>query len=136
MITTAAVAKVVAGTMLAGGAVAGVGAVEHCPVGEVFANGGCGKVVQTLPDEKRQGTGTISAVTVDVDFRNGDGERTNSGISTEDQFEWLGGKKPGRDGDGELIEVRQITQGKGGWGPLYQGWIPVKYTQIPQMFNG
>ena len=130
----AAVAKVVAGAVLAGGAVAGVGATTHCNPGEVLIGGSCGKVTGTMPDETR-GTGVTSAVTVDVDFRDTNGNRTNSGISTQDQFEWLGGKKQGKGGDGTLIEVKQITHGKGGWGPAYKGWIPVKFTQIPGMFK-
>lgn len=82
-----------------------------------------------------QGT-SISSVTpgVGVDFRDDNGNRTSSGLSNQDQFEYLNAKKPGKNGDGTLIKVKQITKGKGGWGSMYIGWIPVKYTQIPSMF--
>lgn len=132
----AAAIKVAAGALAAGGiTVTGVSATGHCSPGQVVTSFGCGTVTQTLPDESRQGTGVTSAVTVDVDFRDAGGSRTDSGISHNDVFEWLGGRKPGKNGDGTLIEVKQVTHGKGGWGPAYIGWIPEKYTQAPMMFH-
>ena len=134
-----AVAKTVAGAVLAGGATLGVGvAVKDCPAGQEMSVMGCAKV--THHPSGRKGTGTHSAVDgrkapSGVDLRDGNGNRTTSGLGPDDQFEWLGGKKPGKNGDGTLIEVKQVTTGKGGWGPLYEGWIPVKFTQIPSMFN-
>lgn len=125
--------KAAAGVLVAGGAVVGVGTTGHCPSGETHTVFGCAKVT-TAPDEST-GTGTISAVTVNVSFRDEGGNKTGSGISTEDQFQWLGQKKPGKNGDGTLIKVKQITHGKGGWGPLYEGWIPVKFTQAPALFG-
>lgn len=127
-------ASVVASVVVAGGAVVGVGAAKDCPAGQDATLFGCA-VVTTAPDEVKQGTNVNSAVTVDVDFRDAQGNRTSSGMGNEDQFQWLGGKKPGKNGDGALIQVRQLTRGQGGWGPLYEGWIPVKYTQIPSMFR-
>jgi hypothetical protein len=132
MIQAAAV-KIAAGALIASGVV-GVSAAEHCKLGEVATSLGCGKVTQTLPDETKGGS-TTSAVTVPVDFRDADGNRTSSGLGVNDQFHWLGGKKQGKNGDGLLIEIRQTTHGGGGWGPLYEGWIPVKFTQIPSMFH-
>lgn len=131
----AAVAKVAAGAVLASGAVVGVNAAESCPAGQEATILGCASVTQ-YPDETiRQDTGKRSAVVVNVSFRDANGHKTNSGISTEDQFVWLGGKKQGKNGDGMLIEVEQVTHGKGGWGPLYRGWIPAKYTQLPSMWS-
>lgn len=137
MIFETAAAKVAATAVLAGSATLGVGvAATDCPAGQEVTIMGCGKVTQTVPDETiRRGTGTISATTVNVDFRDENGNRTSSGMGTGDQFEWLGGRKPGKNGDGTLIEVKQTTTGKGGWGDRYEGWIPAKYTQIPSMFN-
>lgn len=133
MIQAAAI-KVAAGALAATGVV-GVSAAEQCKVGEVLTSFGCGNVT-TAPDEShRRGTGSTSAVTTAVTFRDARGNRTGSGLGIEDQFEWLGSKKQGKNGDGPLIEVRQITHGKGGWGPLYEGWIPAKYTQIPSMWD-
>jgi hypothetical protein len=136
MIFETAAAKAAATAVLAGSATLGVGvAASDCPSGQEMTVWGCA-VVKTAPDETiRRGTGTISATTVAVTFRDENGNRTDSGLGAEDQFEWLGGRKPGKNGDGQLIEVKQITTGKGGWGSLYQGWIPAKYTQIPSMFN-
>lgn len=131
----AAVAKVAATAVLAGGAVAGVSATESCPAGQEATLFGCATVTHHPDEENRRDTGITSAVTVNVSFRDNHGNKTDSGISTEDQFKWLGGKKLGKNGDGMLIEVEQTTEGKGGWGSLYQGWIPVKYTQIPSMFK-
>ncbi len=93
--------------------------------------------VTTCPDVTTFRTTVISSVTpaVGVDFRNDDGDRTASGLSSHDQFRFLHLTKEGKGGDGLLIKVRQTTQGKGGWGPLYEGWIPAKYTQIPSMFG-
>lgn len=136
MIFETAAAKAVATTVLAGSATLGVGvAANDCPSGQEMTIWGCA-VVETAPDETiRRGTGTISATTVAVTFRDGNGNRTDSGLGAADQFEWLGGRKQGKNGDGQLIEVKQITTGKGGWGPRYEGWIPAKYTQIPSMFD-
>lgn len=132
----AVAAKVALGALAAGGlTVGGVSATEHCSPGQVLTSFGCGTVTATAPDTVRGGTGITSATTVNVDFRDSRGNRTTSGISTQDQFEWLGGKKQGKDGDGTLIEVQQTTEHKGGWGPLYKGWIPMKYTQAPVMFK-
>lgn len=80
---------------------------------------------------------TISFVTpaVGVDFRDDNGNRTASGLSSNDQFEYLGEKRAGVNGDGTLIRIRQITTGKGGWGSRYEGWIPVKYTSVPSLFD-
>ncbi|MFE0472539.1 hypothetical protein ACFW2V_13085 [Streptomyces sp. NPDC058947] len=131
-----ATAAKIAGAVLVGGATLGVGAATtDCPTGQEMTVMGCAKVTDYEDETVQQGTGSHSAVTVDVTFRDDQGNRTTSGMSSQDQFEWLGGKKPGKNGDGMLIEVKQISRGKGGWGPLYQGWIPVKYTHIPRMFD-
>ena len=97
-----------------------------------------GSVLATAPAASADGIDTVSSVTpsVGVDFRDDHGNRTSSGLSNRDQFEYLNARRQGRSGDGMLIKVRQITHGKGGWGPLYTGWIPVKYTQLPSMFKG
>lgn len=133
-----AAGKLVAGALLAGGVtVTGVAATSDCPAGQEKTVFGCAEVQHYEGETVQRGTGKISAVTPSqgVTLRDKNGNRTGSGLSNQDQFEWLGGKKPGKNGDGVLIEVKQITQGKGGWGSDYIGWIPVKYTQAPQMFN-
>lgn len=130
--------KVAAGVLAAGAVTGGaVQIADGCPAGQDMTVFGCAKV-QGYPDQSSSsGTNIRSSITPagGVDFRDSRGNRTGSGISNEDQFEWLGGKKPGKNGDGTLIEVKQVTHGKGGWGPLYQGWIPVKFTQLPSMFK-
>jgi hypothetical protein len=135
MLFETAAAKVAAGALLAGGVTFGGVAASDCPTGQEMTVMGCATVKNYDDETIRQGTGSTSFVTVDVDFRDNDGNRTSSGMSNQDQFEWLGGKKPGKNGDGMLIEVKQISTGKGGWGSLYQGWIPVKFTSAPRMFN-
>jgi hypothetical protein len=92
---------------------------------------------QAAPAATSVDPNTTSAVTpaVGVDFRDDHGNRTTSGISNRDQFEYLGVQREGKNGDGTLIKVRQLTNGRGGWGKLYTGWIPVKYTQLPSMFK-
>lgn len=127
--------KVAAGALAAGGlTVGGASAVGHCSPGQVVTGFGCGTVKETAPDETRGGTIT-TAVTFDVNFRDDNGDRTSSGLGANDQFHYLGAKKMGKNGDGMLIKVKQTTTGQGGWGSLYEGWIPVKYTQLPSMFN-
>jgi hypothetical protein len=129
-------AATAASAVLVGGAAVGVStAAGSCPDGQERTLFGCAKVVEYEGEEVRRGTGTTSGPTVSVAFRDEHGNRTGSGMSASDQFEWLGGKKMGKDGDGMLIEVRQLTKGRGGWGDRYTGWIPVKYTQIPAMFE-
>lgn len=136
MIFETTVAKAVATATLAGSSALGINmAVTDCPAGQEMTVFGCGKVTSHPDESIHQGTGSHSAVTVPVDFRDESGNRTSSGMGTGDQFEWLGGRKPGKNGDGTLIEVKQTTTKMGGWGNLYTGWIPVKYTQIPSMFN-
>ena len=137
MLFETAAAKTVAAAVLAGGATLGVNAaVTDCPAGQEMTVVGCAKVTH-YPDELKDGdTGIISAPSVSVAFRDESGNRTGSGMSKWDQFKWLGGKKPGKNGDGTLIEVEQITKGKGGWGSRYRGWIPVKYTQAPEQYKG
>lgn len=131
----AVAAKIAAGVLVAGGAtVGGVSASTHCPPTQVVTGFGCGTVTETVPGETRGGSIT-SAVTVAVDFRDDNGDRTSSGLGAHDQFQYLGAKKQGRNGDGLLIKVRQTTRGQGGWGSLYEGWIPARWTQIPGMFH-
>ncbi|MCP9209510.1 hypothetical protein [Streptomyces cucumeris] len=122
----AAASAVLAGSLAIGAPAASA---AGCPEGQVKTSMGCGKT--------SKGTNSISSVTpaVGVDFRDASGNRTSSGLSNSDQFEWLGGKMTGKGDDGMLIEVRQVTHDMGGWGPLYQGWIPVKYTQLPGMWS-
>lgn len=94
--------------------------------------------VTECPDVKvSSGARIVSSVTpgVGVDFRDDNGRRTGSGLSNRDQFQYLGATKTGDGEDGALVKVRQITQGVGGWGDLYEGWIPVKYTARPDIFN-
>jgi hypothetical protein len=134
------VAVKAAAGILAAGAIGGGVVVETssgCPAGKEMTVFGCA-TVQNYPGETSStGTNVRSSVTPSggVDFRDKNGNRTGSGMSNQDQFVWLGSKKPGKNGDGMLIEVEQVTHGKGGWGPLYKGWIPVKFTQAPQMFG-
>lgn len=80
--------------------------------------------------------GAVSSVkpAVGVDFRDDEGNRTASGLSPRDEFQYMGMKREGKNGDGTLILVKQLTQGKGGWGPVYFAWIPVKYTVDPSLF--
>lgn len=80
--------------------------------------------------------GAISSVkpAVGVDFRDDEGNRTASGLSPRDEFQFMGMKREGKNGDGTLILVKQLTEGKGGWGPVYFAWIPVKYTVDPTLF--
>lgn len=101
------------------------------------------EVTITNPVTGREETGTVTECptgakvgsvigfvtpAVGVDFRDDNGNRTASGMSPYDQFQYLGQTKAGKNGDGTLIKVRQLTKGKGGWGSLYEGWIPVKYV--------
>lgn len=132
-IAVGAAAAAIAGTIALGGAASAA----DCPAGQQMTVRGCGTVT-TYPDETRSSeTGTSSFVTpaVGVDFRDDNGNRTSSGLSNQDQFVWLGGKKPGKNGDGTLIQVKQTTHGKGGWGSLYIGWVPLKYVSGPEMFK-
>lgn len=134
MLMESAAAKVAA-ALIAGGAATGVGvSVADCPTGQEMTVVGCAKVTHHSDDSGR-GTGSHSATTVSVYFRDADGNKTDSGLGPGDQFEWLGGKKMGKNGDGMLVEIRQTTTGKGGWGSLYEGWIPMKYTQTPRLFE-
>lgn len=133
-----AAAASLAAVSLAGGLLAAAPAASAAP-----CDGQSVSVSVTDPatGDKRQGTATscteagqigsvIGFVTpaVGVDFRDDNGNRTTSGLSPRDQFKYLGQRKVGINGDGTLIKVRQITQGMGGWGDLYEGWIPEKYV--------
>jgi hypothetical protein len=92
--------------------------------------------VTECPDVKiSAGVTVVSSVTpgVGVDFRDDNGNRTSSGLSSRDQFKYLGLKKVGKGEDGMLVKVEQITQGRGGWGELYIGWVPMKYTARPDL---
>lgn len=130
----------VAGVALAGSlAVAAPAAsATTCAKDQVVIGGQCGTVTSTLPDETRGSritTGIRQDMTTGVTFRDDNGNRTSSGMAVKDQFNFLGPKKMGRNGDGMLVKVKQITKGQGGWGDLYIGWIPVKYTMAPQLFS-
>lgn len=127
----AAASAALAGSLLV---IAPAASAASCPSGQVAIAGGCGTVVGTLPDQSHGTTGSV-VPEVGVDFRDEHGHRTGSGLSNQDQFRYLDQKKDGLNGDGTLIKVRQTTKGKGGWGELYEGWIPVKYTQLPKMFT-
>ncbi|MBD3004553.1 hypothetical protein [Streptomyces sp. 5-10] len=78
-------------------------------------------------------TSAISPLYSAVDFRDSNGVKTGSGLSNRDQFQYLNEKKTV--GGVELIRVKQITKGMGGYGSLYEGWIPVNYTMLPSMFH-
>ncbi|MER6605754.1 hypothetical protein ABT282_07515 [Streptomyces sp. NPDC000927] len=92
--------------------------------------------VTECPDTSTRSTGgTISSITPSegVDFRNNNGFKTGSGLSNRDRFRYLGET---RTFNGEvMIRVKQITSGMGGYGSLYEGWIPVRFTANPSMFN-
>lgn len=135
----AVVATALTGSLIAGTASASA---LDCKPGQVKVMGQCGTVTG---EDKRQGrsTGITSFVTpsVGVDFRDNNGNKTGSGFYPANAFEYLGRKMHGKNGDGTLILVRQLTKAddgsvtQSGYGNLYTGWIPVKYTQIPSMFN-
>lgn len=124
-----------AGAIVAGGTALGVNTAGGCPAGQETTIFGCAKVTNA-PDERGAGYGKVSSVTPSggVDFRDVNGDRTSSGLSPADRFQYVGQKRKGKNGDGPLILVKQLTHGKGGWGPLYLAWIPVKYTADPTSF--
>jgi len=138
-IAAGAAAAALAGTIALGGAAAA----SDCKPGQVKIAGGCGNVTGEIKGEQGRSTGITSFVTpaVGVDFRDENGNKTGSGFYPANAFEYLGKKKHGKNGDGTLILVRQLTRQDGpgitqsGYGNLYKGWIPVKYTQAPSMFH-
>lgn len=139
-IAAGAAAAALAGTI----AIGGTASASSCPSGQVKTAYGCGTVTGEVKGEQGHPTGTTSFVTpaVGVDFRDEDGNKTGSGFYPANAFEYLGKKKQGKNGDGTLILVRQMTKAndgasitQSGYGNLYKGWIPVKYTQVPEMFE-
>lgn len=124
-------------------ALAGTASADSCKPGQVKTAYGCGDVTGEIKGEQGKSTGIRSFVTpaVGVDFRDEDGNKTGSGFYPANSFEYLGKKKQGKNGDGVLILVRQETKQdspmvvQSSYGTLYKGWIPVKYTQIPSMFD-
>lgn len=130
----AAASAVLAGTLVVAAPAA---MADSCPVGQEMTAWGCGTVEDHPEQNESRGISTISSVkpSVGVDFRDANGNRTASGLSSRDQFKWLGETMPGNGTDGPLIKVEQISKNSGGWGPLYIGWIPVKYTQAPSLFQ-
>ena len=124
-------------------AFAGTAAADSCKPGQVKTAYGCGDVTGEIKGEQGKSTGITSFVTpaVGVDFRDENGNKTGSGFYPANAFEYLGKKKHGKNGDGTLILVRQMTKAddgavtQSGYGTLYKGWIPVKYTQLPSMFH-
>lgn len=139
-IATTAAAAALAGTVALGG----VASASSCPSGQVKTAYGCGQVTGEIKGEQGHPTGISSFVTpaVGVDFRDENGNKTGSGFYPANAFEYLGKKKHGKNGDGTLILVRQMTKAQdgasitqSGYGNLYKGWIPAKYTQIPSMFD-
>lgn len=138
-IAAGAAAAALAGTIALGG----TAAADSCKPGQVQTAYGCGDVTGEVKGEQGKSTGIRSFVTpaVGVDFRDEDGNKTGSGFYPANSFEYLGKKKQGKNGDGVLILVRQETKQdsptvvQSGYGTIYKGWIPVKYTQIPSMFD-
>jgi len=138
-IAAGAAAAALAGTIALGG----TAAADSCKPGQVQTAYGCGDVTGEIKGEQGKPTGIRSFVTpaVGVDFRDEDGNKTGSGFYPANSFEYLGKKKQGKNGDGVLILVRQETKQdsptvvQSGYGTIYKGWIPVKYTQIPSMFD-
>ncbi|AYD81185.1 hypothetical protein SEA_JUSTBECAUSE_16 [Streptomyces phage JustBecause] len=138
-IAAGAAAAALAGTIALGG----TAAADSCKPGQVQTAYGCGDVTGEIKGEQGSPTGIRSFVTpvVGVDFRDEDGNKTGSGFYPANSFEYLGKKKQGKNGDGVLILVRQETKQdsptvvQSGYGTIYKGWIPVKYTQIPSMFD-
>lgn len=126
-----------ASTVLAGGAAVGLNASGNCPDGQEKTLFGCATVTNAPDVTVDKGYGSISRVTPSggVDFRDEDRNRTDSGLSPQDRFQYVGQKVEGKNGDGPLILVKQLTKGKGGWGPRYLGWIPIKYTENPSLFQ-
>lgn len=138
-IAAGAATAALAGTLVMGG----TAAASDCKPGQVKIMGQCGDVTGEIKGEQGAHTGITSFVTpaVGVDFRNENGVKTGSGFYPANAFEYLGRKKHGINGDGTLILVRQLTRAddgtvtQSGYGSLYQGWIPVKYTQAPELFE-
>lgn len=139
-IAAGAAAAAIAGTIALGG----TASATDCKPGQLKTAYGCGDVTGEIKGEQGHPTGTTSFVTpsVGVDFRDELGRKTGSGFYPANGFEYLGRKKHGINGDGTLILVRQMTRAKdgpsvtqSGYGTLYMGWIPVKYTQLPSMFD-
>src|ERR1044072_6938 len=124
-------------------ALAGTASADSCKPGQVKTAYGCGDVTGEIKGEQGKSTGIRSFVTpaVGADFRHEDGHKAGPGFYPANSFEYLGKKKQGKNGDGVLILVRQETKQdsptvvQSGYGTLYKGWIPVKYTQIPSMFD-
>lgn len=137
-IAAGAAAAALAGSI----AFAGTAAAVDCKPGQVKVMGQCGDVTGEIKGEQGVETGITSFVTpaVGVDFRDESGNKTGSGFYPVNAFEYLGKKKQGKNGDGTLILVRQLTREdpgsitQSGYGSLYKGWIPVKYTQAPELF--
>jgi hypothetical protein len=138
-IAAGAAAAALAGTLVMGG----TAAASDCKPGQVKIMGQCGDVTGEIKGEQGVETGINSFVTpaVGVDFRDENGNKTGSGFYPVNAFEYLGKKKQGINGDGTLILVRQLTRQdpgtvvQSGYGSLYRGWIPVKYTQAPELFE-
>jgi hypothetical protein len=138
-IAAGAAAAALAGTIALGGSAAA----SDCKPGQVKIMGQCGNVTGEIKGEQGRHTGISSFVTptVGVDFRDEAGNKTGSGFYPANAFEYLGRKKQGKNGDGTLILVRQLTKAddgtvtQSGYGSLYKGWIPVKYTQAPGLFE-
>lgn len=139
-IAAGAAAAALAGTIALGG----TAMASDCKPGQVKTAYGCGDVTGEVKGEQGESTGITSFVTpaVGVNFRDENGTKTSSGFYPVNGFEYLGKKKAGKNGDGTLILVRQMTKSadgssvtQSGYGSLYKGWIPVKYTQLPSMFK-
>jgi len=137
-IAAGAAAAALAGTIALGG----TAVADDCKPGQVKTAYGCGDVTGEIKGEQGKSTGITSFVTpaVGVDFRDEAGNKTGSGFYPANAFEYLGKKKQGKNGDGTLILVRQLTRDdpgtvtQSGYGTLYRGWIPEKYTQAPELF--
>lgn len=133
-----AAAVALTGTLIAGG----TAAASDCPAGQTKTAMGCGTVQNSAETGFHTGTTSFVTPAVGVDFRDDSGRKTGSGFYPANAFEYLGKKKHGINGDGTLILVRQMTKKKdgagitqSGYGSLYRGWIPAKYTQVPSMFD-
>lgn len=134
-IAAGAAAAALAGTIVLGGTAA---ASDNCTGSQVRTAYGCGTV-----SDDNEGVGTTqsspAAGTGGLIFRDGSGapaidsDGNQSGIGERDRFDWSGEKRVV--GGTVLIFVKQTTQGGGGWGSLYSGWVKAEFTQAPVLFG-
>ena len=66
-----------------------------------------------------------------VAFRDKNGVKTASGMSVNDQFTFSFADSCAHFNGERMAWVTQTTQGKGGWGTRYSGYIPTRLLNVP-----